>query len=327
MNKNKEIDYLQDVTATSQDKNSRIDKFLSVKFNKFSRSRIQSLILEGNVFENSNIILDPNYKVKEGLKYIIRVPEASNEIPQGQKIALEIVFEDNELIVIDKPPGLVTHPAPGNADNTLVNALIAHCGNSLSGIGGVRRPGIVHRLDKDTSGLIVVAKNDRSHVALANQFNKHTIERKYLALVWGRPKSTSGIIEKNIGRHPISRKKMSVLENTKGKKAITEYKVIKSLNTSISELECQLKTGRTHQIRVHMSYLGHPIIGDSLYGKKNRLLKLTKKISLDPDSLISRQALHAKHLGFIHPKTSKKMTFDSKIPNDINNIIKFFANP
>ncbi|MEW5727162.1 MAG: RluA family pseudouridine synthase, partial [Pseudomonadota bacterium] len=233
-------------------------------------------------------------------------------------------YEDDDLIVVDKPPGLVVHPAPGSPDRTLVNALLAHCGESLSGIGGVRRPGIVHRIDKDTSGLMVAAKNDRAHAGLSAQFAAHTLERAYKAVVWGLPIPREGIIEGDIGRSPNDRKKMAIVTSG-GKHALTRYRVVRPYaGGAVSLVECRLATGRTHQIRVHMTSIGHPLVGDQTYGRP----RAARTRGLPPearDRLASfpRQALHAYLLGFSHPSSGQNMIFESDMPSDINLLLKF----
>ena len=245
-----------------------------------------------------------------------------SSIPEPENIALEILYEDSDLIVIDKPAGLVVHPAPGNASGTLVNALLSHCGDSLSGIGGVKRPGIVHRLDKQTSGLMVAAKNDKAHINLSEQFSSRTIERAYQAVVWGVPRPRFGQIDGNIGRNRNNRKKMAVLPNG-GKKAITRYTVLKRFGEFASLVECNLKTGRTHQIRVHMAEIGHPVIGDSAYGGG---ISRARRAPLDDQTCnhirqLDRQALHAFKLGFRHPKSTKLIRYQSNLPIEIKLLI------
>ncbi|MAO55390.1 MAG: RNA pseudouridine synthase, partial [Rhodospirillaceae bacterium] len=248
--------------------------------------------------------------------------------PEGQDIPLDVVYEDDDLIVIDKPAGLVVHPAAGNADGTLVNALLAHCKGSLSGIGGVERPGIVHRLDKDTSGLMVAAKTDAAHRGLAKQFEDHSIDRAYLAVVWGVPRPTEGEVEGNIGRDPKNRKKMAVVGEGRGKYAKTYYKVVERLGMRASLVECRLATGRTHQIRVHMASLGHPVVGDPLYaGRHGRQTGPSGALPEDVKKTLSDgkgQALHAYILGFNHPVTGERLQFESNKLNYINYLCDIF---
>jgi len=272
-------------------------------------------------------IKDGNTRVKPGEIYEVHVPEATPASPIAQDIPLDVVYEDKDLIVIDKPAGLVVHPAAGNPDGTLVNALIAHCGNSLHGIGGVARPGIVHRLDKDTSGLLVAAKNERAMASLAKQFANHTIERAYNAVVWGSPRQADGMIEGQIGRNPFDRKRMAVLRGG-GKQARTRYAVIERFGDGprpfASLLECRLETGRTHQIRVHLTHLGHPLVGDQTYGKAHRPPRPKtpgQEIAFKTASEFPRQALHAWLLGFQHPTLHKTVRFESKWPRDFEGLV------
>jgi 23S rRNA pseudouridine1911/1915/1917 synthase len=261
-----------------------------------------------------------NTRVKPGETYTVDIPQPIAAEPQGQDIPLDVVYEDNDLIVIDKPAGLVVHPAAGNPDGTLVNALIAHCGVSLKGIGGVARPGIVHRLDKDTSGLLVAAKNERAMASLAKQFANHTIERAYNAVVWGAPRAGEGIVEGNIGRNPFDRKRMAVLRG-QGKEARTRYRLLEKFGDRplASLIECRLETGRTHQIRVHLTHLGHPLIGDPQYGRARQSPRPKTEIEERAFAAVSefpRQALHAKLLGFQHPSLHKTMRFERDWPED-----------
>jgi len=243
--------------------------------------------------------------VARGDQIEIILPPPVPAEPRAQAIALKIVFEDEHMLVIDKPAGLVVHPAPGSPDGTLVNALLAHCSETLSGIGGVARPGIVHRLDKDTSGLMVVAKHDRAHQGLSAQLLDRSLGRTYLAFVWGTPTPRAGKIDAPIGRHPVDRKKMAVVKS--GRSAVTHYEVLEILDGA-SLVKCKLETGRTHQIRVHLSHIGHPLVGDPVYGKGRR----------PPPIPLARQALHATEIRFIHPVTGKPMTFHSDLPPDLS---------
>ncbi|MBT5939611.1 MAG: RluA family pseudouridine synthase [Rhodospirillaceae bacterium] len=314
----------QILNATVKDKfsGSRLDKFLAENFAEHSRSRIKSLIVDGYVTTAGAKVTDPSRRVKPGEKFELSIPALKPAIPVGQKIDLNIVYEDQDLIIIDKPAGLVVHPAPGNPDRTLVNALIAHCGDSLSGIGGEARPGIVHRLDKDTSGLMVAAKNDIAHRGLAQQFSDHSLDRAYKAVVWGVPKTKAGKIEGNIGRNPRNRKKMAVVKRG-GKHALTHYQVEKRIGSTNEKwaglVECRLSTGRTHQIRVHLTSIGHPIIGDPIYGSKDAK-KLGNNVSEAFQKAVNnlnRQALHAFLIGFIHPTSGQKISFESPLSSDI----------
>ncbi len=297
----------------------RLDRVLASALPDLSRMRIKALIQAGLVSGEEGTISEPSFRVKPGESYVIVVPPAVDPTPDGQQIPLAIVHEDNDLIVVDKPAGLVVHPAPGNPDRTLVNALIHHCGDSLSGIGGVRRPGIVHRLDKETSGLIVAAKSDRAHTALAQQFADRSIERAYRAVVWGVPQPLIGEIEAPIGRNPRNRRKMAVVQHG-GKPALTRYRVQRQLAGTASVISCRLATGRTHQIRVHMTHLGHPIVGDRLYGRARQ----AKGASATDRAIVQafeRQALHAELLGFVHPATGQSVRFKSDLPVEMTELI------
>ncbi len=305
----------------------RLDRLLAARLASLSRSRIKALIVAGQVTATTpasttgQTIIEPSYRVKHGQNFAIIIPEAAPAHPKGQVIALDIIYEDPHLLVLDKPAGLVVHPAPGNPDRTLVNALIAHCGPSLRGIGGVRRPGIVHRLDKDTSGLMVVAKTEPVHQELSRLFAARKIERSYQAVVWGVPEPRVGEISGNIGRNPKNRKKMAVLSRG-GKAAVTRYRVLQVLAGGlVSLIECRLLSGRTHQIRVHLSHMGHPMLGDRLYGRAggNRVKHLSAAAQ-DALGDLGRQALHAKILGFRHPETREKIRFESELPSDINRL-------
>ncbi len=277
-------------------------------------------------------IKDANHRVKPGQEYALNVPPTAPALPQGQDIPLDVVYEDNDLIVINKPAGLVVHPAAGNLDGTLVNALIAHCGADKLAIGGEARPGIVHRLDKDTSGLLVAAKTERAMASLAKQFANHTIERAYNAVVWGSPRDASGLIESQIGRSPFDRKRMTVLR-AGGKRAATRYKVIEKFGSPgqvesgrafASLIECRLETGRTHQIRVHLTHLGHPLIGDPQYGRSRtppRGKSDAETHAFTVAANFSRQALHAFVLGFQHPSLHKTLRFEAPWPADFAELV------
>jgi 23S rRNA pseudouridine1911/1915/1917 synthase len=299
----------------------RLDRVLAARHPDFSRSRLKALIEEGRVSADGATITEPSYRVKQGQTFTTQVPEAEPYEPEGQEIPLDILYEDSELIVIDKPAGLVVHPAPGNPDLTLVNALIAHCGDSLSGIGGVRRPGIVHRLDKDTSGVMVAAKTDRAHHALSRQFEERTAERAYLAVVWGAPAPAQGRVEGNIGRDPRNRKKMAIVGEGRGKPAATNYRLVKRYGIWASLVECRLETGRTHQVRVHMTHIGHSLVGDQLYGRATR--SRTKGLPEDVVEAMRgfpRQALHARLLAFDHPVTGERLSFETELPSDMKKL-------
>jgi 23S rRNA pseudouridine1911/1915/1917 synthase len=310
----------------------RLDRFLSDRLPGLSRTRLQALIRQGRVTLGPATIEDVKYPVKPGDRFSISVPPAVSAKPVGQAIPLNVVYEDDAIIVIDKPAGLVVHPGAGNIDRTLVNALIAHCGASLSGIGGVARPGIVHRLDKDTSGLVVVAKTDQAHRALSDQFADHgregSLERGYLALVWGAPPRPHGTIKAPIGRHKTSRTKMAVVPVTKGgREAVTHYQVLATFGRGgepiASLLECLLETGRTHQVRVHLASIGTPLIGDPVYGTgfKSKLRKLPLAAQ-DKLASFKRQALHAAALTFVHPLTGTLLEFNSPLPDDFAMIVE-----
>lgn len=303
---------------------ARLDVCLAAAVPELTRSRIKALILEGCVSHaaahGGETISDPAYRVKPGQTFAICVPDTAKAEPVGQAIPLDVVHEDDQLIVIDKPAGLVVHPAVGNPDRTLVNALIAHCGASLSGIGGVARPGIVHRLDKETSGLMVAAKTDRAHRGLAEQFAAHSIDRAYRAVVWGVPTPKEGLIEGNIGRSPVDRKKMAVVERA-GKPAVTRYKVVRDFGSVASLVDCRLETGRTHQIRVHMTHIGHPLVGDPVYGRARKPPAGTAPDAAAALAGFPRQALHAYRLGFRHPTTGEQRMFESHMPSDLNELV------
>lgn len=300
----------------------RLDKALHDAFPEFSRSRIQDLIDQGHVQFESGRTVSPSSKTMLNDVISLSVPELQDADPIPQDIPLDIVYEDADLLVLNKPVGMVVHPANGHANDTLVNALLAHCGDSLSGIGGVRRPGIVHRLDKETSGLMVVAKNDATHHGLSSQFTDRSLSRTYWAFVWGDVIPRSGTIETLIGRHPSQRQKQAVLKSG-GRDAVTHYKCLRVFGTSddprlrISLIECKLATGRTHQIRVHMNHIGHSLIGDPIYGHKP---KGADKIWSDFITKFPRQALHAKSISFIHPTSGSIETFDCDLPDDLKTL-------
>jgi 23S rRNA pseudouridine1911/1915/1917 synthase len=297
----------------------RLDRWLADSLPDMSRSRLQALIEQGMLRSGEAVVDNASRKVKADELFALTVPPPEPAAPQAQEMALDIVYEDEDLIVLDKPAGLVVHPAPGSPDSTLVNALLHHCAGSLSGIGGVKRPGIVHRIDKDTSGLLVVAKNDRAHHGLAAQFAEHSIERVYNAVVWGVPLPRHGKIEGAIGRNPADRKKMAIVSGG-GKSALTYFQVMEVFGDYAALVECRLDTGRTHQIRVHMTSIGHPLVGDQLYGK-GRLQGRAPEPAKSLLTAFPRQALHARTLGFDHPMTGKKLHFESKIPKDFNALI------
>jgi 23S rRNA pseudouridine1911/1915/1917 synthase len=309
---------------------ARLDRFLAGALARsdaaLSRSRIKALLQGGMVSKDGATITDPSHRVKPGERYRIALPAPEEAVARPQHIALSVVYEDADLLVVDKPAGLTVHPGAGQPDSTLVNALLAHCGASLSGVGGVRRPGIVHRLDKDTSGLIVVAKNDDAHHSLAAQFASRTIDRAYLALVWGVPAPPAGRIEGNIGRHPQQRKKMTVVGAGRGKPAATRYRVLRRFGEVASLVECRLESGRTHQIRVHMAHIGHPLVGDPVYGGRTRRgARNASTGTADAARAFSRQALHARLIGFDHPRTGGRLKFESEPPNDMRDLIRILG--
>jgi len=297
-------------TAGPDDAGQRLDKFLASRLPQLSRARLQDLIAAGEVTHDDAVITEGSSRVKPGQRYAVRVPAPRPAAPAREARPLDIVFEDEHLLVLDKPAGLVVHPAPGHAEGTLVNALLAHCAGSLSGIGGVLRPGIVHRLDKDVSGLLVVAKHDRAHIGLAAQFSVHRIERAYQALAWGVPPRPSGAIDRPIGRHPRDRKRMAVVEG--GKPALSHFRVLEAFGPLAARLEVTLATGRTHQIRVHLATLGLGIIGDPVYRPRRRpQIGASLQAWL---AVFDRIALHAFRLGFEHPMTGEWQRFERAPP-------------
>jgi len=317
-----------EVTAGPEAAGGRLDRLLADALPQLSRSRLKGLIEAGQVSSGGAAVTSPAARVKAGQTFAIIVPEARPVALEGQAIPLDILYEDRDLIVLNKPAGLVVHPAAGNPDRTLVNALLAHCGPDLTGIGGgiggEQRPGIVHRLDKDTSGVMVAAKTEAAHRGLSALFAARDIERAYWALVWGRPSPAEGSIAGNIGRSPRNRQKMAVLRHG-GRPAETAYRVLKSFQGGrVSLLECRLKTGRTHQIRVHLAELGHPLLGDPLYGRGGTA---TRRARLLPEgaqaalTALGRQALHAKTLGFRHPVSGDDLQFESELPADLSALL------
>jgi 23S rRNA pseudouridine1911/1915/1917 synthase len=330
---------IETVNIAAEEAGQRLDRVLAARIPSLSRSRLKALILDGQIKVGGRTIRDPNTPVKSGDTVSVTLPAAEAAKPAGEAIPLNVIYEDDSLIVIDKPKGLVVHPAAGHAKGTLVNALIAHCGASLSGIGGVKRPGIVHRLDKDTTGLMVVAKTDAAHRALSAQFaNKAAsgIERGYLALVWGAPSRPKGTIDAPLDRHPKARDKRAVREG--GRPAVTHWEVLERYTGQSPSneagkpvaglLACTLETGRTHQIRVHLAHIGHPILGDATYGTGFK----TKAALLPPDAraaleALGRQALHAYRLGFAHPISGETLDFRSELPPDLRRLRDALASP
>jgi 23S rRNA pseudouridine1911/1915/1917 synthase len=294
----------------------RLDRALADAVPTLSRERLKNLIRSGAVASGVAALRDPATKVRGNEQLQVAVPEPEPAHNEAQEIPLRVVFEDEHLLVVDKPAGLVVHPAAGNRDGTLVNALLHHCGGSLSGIGGVARPGIVHRIDKDTSGLLVVAKTDVAHEGLAKQFAAHSIERRYLATVSGVPKAAEGTVDAPLGRSAANRKKIAIVADGRGKRAVTHWRRVARLRDA-ALVECRLETGRTHQVRVHMASIGHPLLGDPVYGRSGKTHgKLLKKLGFH------RQALHAAELGFIHPVTKHRLSFASAMPSDMQELFK-----
>ncbi len=305
-----DLDELIELTVDIDSNNLRIDRYLSDNCNQLSRSYIQRLIKDQMVLVNEKTT-KANYKVSTNDLITIMVPEPEELNITPEPIDLDILYEDSDLIVINKPKGMVVHPAPGHYSGTLVNGLLYHCKNDLSGINGTIRPGIVHRIDRDTTGVLVVAKNDRSHASLSEQLKEHTITRRYHAIVHGTFHDIEGTVEGSIGRHPVDRKKMAI--NVKnGKSATTHYKVLEQFTNKCSYIECQLETGRTHQIRVHMASIHHPLLGDDVYGPAKTQYKL------------EGQTLHAKVLGFLHPTTKQYMEFEAPLPDYFQELLTKF---
>lgn len=287
-------------SASTEDSGIRVDRFLQARLPDHSRSAIQKWMEDGCVLVNGKSVAK-NYKLSGVCEVLVRIPEPQELQVRAENIPLDIVYEDDDLLVVNKPKGMVVHPAPGNSDGTLVNALLYHCKGSLSGINGVIRPGIVHRIDKDTSGLLMVAKNDRAHLGLAEQIKEHSFDRVYETVVYGQFKEDSGTVNAPIGRHPVDRKRMAVIASH-SREAITHFQVLERLN-GFTHLRVQLETGRTHQIRVHMAYIGHPVAGDPVYGPRKVISEL------------HGQCLHAREIGFTHPVTGERMHFSSSLPD------------
>jgi 23S rRNA pseudouridine1911/1915/1917 synthase len=309
------------VVADAAAGGSRLDRFLADALRPISRSRLKTLIEAGQVSRDGSPLLEPAEPVVAGAAYRVDLPPPLDARPAPQAIALTILYEDADIVVLDKPAGLVVHPAPGNQDGTLVNALLAHCGDSLTGIGGERRPGIVHRLDKDTSGVMVVAKTAEALAALAAAFAARDLDRAYLALCWGLPAPARGEIAGAIGRDPRERKRMAVVARG-GKQALTRYALRRSWHAAVALLDCRLATGRTHQIRVHLASAGHPIVGDPVYMR--RIPAAAAKLPRDIRGTLldfPRQALHAARLGFAHPRTGDALSFETPPPADMADLI------
>lgn len=305
-----------EVITGTLESGGRLDKALA-EASGLSRERIKALMADGAVTVGKTVAANPSARMQPGAHYEIRLPPVAEAAAQPQDIPLVVVYEDAHLIVVDKPAGMVVHPAAGNADGTLVNALLHHCKGGLSGIGGVARPGIVHRIDKDTSGLLVVAKSDAAHEGLAAQFAEHSIERRYLAVCAGHPAPPEGTITARLGRSESDRKKMAVLhdKSTRGKHAVTHYRTLERLS-DCALIECRLETGRTHQVRVHCASIGHPLLGDPVYGRTPKALRpLLQQLGF------ARQALHAASLGFRHPVTGEWVQFSAAMPADMRELI------
>jgi 23S rRNA pseudouridine1911/1915/1917 synthase len=292
----------------------RLDRALADALPSLSRERLKVLTKAGALTREGRALRDPATKVKGDERFTLALPDPTPAHNEPQEIPLPIVFEDEHLLVVDKPAGLVVHPAAGNRDGTLVNALLHHCGGSLSGIGGVARPGIVHRIDKDTSGLLIVAKHDKAHEGLAKQFADHSIDRRYLAIVSGVPRLAGDVVDAPLARSPQNRKKIAIVKEGRGKRAVTHWKRLEILKDA-ALVECTLETGRTHQVRVHMASIGHPLLGDPVYGRGKSVHRdLLNQLDF------KRQALHAAHLGFIHPVTKGRLSFDSALPSDMQEL-------
>lgn len=315
---NNKISYTKPVSDA--DSGMRIDKFIAQNLPEFSRVQIQRLIDEGFVFSGDEMITDKSAKTRLGDIYQVTLPEPTPAVPVAENISLEILYEDSDLIVVNKAAGMTVHPAAGICKGTLVNALLYHCRDSLSGIGGIARPGIVHRIDRNTSGILVAAKNDMTHRGLAEQFFVHSIERTYYAVVYGIPTPLEGKIEGNIARSPFDRKKMALVRSG-GKTAVTHYQTVENYRQAVSLIKCCLETGRTHQIRVHLSSIGCHLVGDEVYVKaKKSNLALPEPLKTYVNTF-PRQALHAASLGFIHPRTKQYMSFQADFPNDMKELI------
>jgi 23S rRNA pseudouridine1911/1915/1917 synthase len=303
-----------DVELRQEHAGWRLDRALADTVPTLSRERLKALIRSGALETETSAVRDPALKVRGGEAFRLTVPEPEPAHNEPQNIPLRVIFQDEHLLVVDKPAGLVVHPAAGNPDGTLVNALLHHCGGSLSGIGGVARPGIVHRIDKDTSGLLVVAKTDVAHEGLAKQFAAHSIERRYLAIVSGIPKAAEGTVDAPLARSSTNRKKISIAGEGRGKRAVTHWRRMEILREA-ALVECRLETGRTHQVRVHMASLGHPLLGDPVYGRSGKNSReLLKNLNFH------RQALHAAELGFTHPVTKHRLSFASGMPADMQEL-------
>jgi len=296
----------------------RLDSFLVHKLDGLSRSRIQALIKEGRVRAAAGVVAEPSWRVKPGEPLVLEIPEPEPALPAAEAVPLEVLFEDEHLIVVHKPAGMVVHPAPGHAAGTLVNALLAHCGDTLSGIGGVRRPGIVHRIDRDVSGVLVVAKHDRAHIGLAAQFTVHSVHRVYDAIVRGVPSTAAGRIDAPLARDPDDRLRMAVVQG--GKRAVTHYRLTGAAGLVAARLDVRLETGRTHQIRVHLASRGHPILGDRLYDR--RPPRLVREAARAAVAGLDRLLLHARELGFTHPLTGARVEVRAPSPPEFDRLLE-----
>ncbi len=328
-----EVSETRRILAEPGDGGERIDRFLAARIGTLSRSRVKALIETGQVRRDGVALDEPSEPVRPGATYIISLPEPRPAKPEPQSIPLPILFEDDDILVIDKPAGLVVHPAPGNEDGTLVNAVLAHCGDGLAGIGGERRPGIVHRLDKDTSGVMVVAKTETAMAGLSAAFARRDLERAYLALCWGLPAPAPGRdgwaeITDAIGRDPRDRKRMALRPEGRGKPALTRYRLRQTFHAAVALLECRLGSGRTHQIRVHLASYGHPIVGDRLYLRRTPSIARALPAPLRATLLaFPRQALHAARLGFAHPRSQAPLLFETAPPADMQALLDALAAP
>ena len=323
-------------TATPEDAGTRMDVFLAAQAEDLSRSRLKTLILDGAVTAGGTVETNPKKPVAAGVAYVVDVPEPVAAEPEPQDIPLDILFEDEHLIVINKPAGMAVHPAPGSPDGTLVNALLFHCRGQLSGIGGVERPGIVHRIDKLTTGVLVAAKTEPAHLGLSALFSTHDIERAYLAVTRGAPRPSSGTVDEHVARSSADRKKMAIVRNPEaggGRHAITHYKTLETFGIrekgtnfpSAALVECRLETGRTHQIRVHMAHVGTPLVGDPVYGRHKGVSALgsgpDRDAGVEMARAFPRQALHAAMLGFVHPITKETVRFEAPLPPDMSELV------
>jgi 23S rRNA pseudouridine1911/1915/1917 synthase len=315
-------DMRQSCTVTDEDRGVRLDVFVSHKYPSLSRSQVKKLIDDGEIQVNEIPVSKAGLKLRSGDAVEFAIREAQPSTVLAQDIPLQILYEDRHLLVIDKPAGMVIHPAPGHREGTLVNAILHHC-DDLSGIGGVIRPGIVHRLDKETSGVLLVAKNDETHRHLSDQFKAHLVRKTYKALVFGSPREDEGVIELPVGRHPADRKKMSTTSR-RGKEAVTRWRVVGRYG-EVTLLDVDIETGRTHQIRVHLSAMGYPVIGDLVYGGTGRLKSVKDAALRSRLSAMPRQALHAWRIGFTHPRENRELEFTAPLPEDMRDLLDYLT--